>query len=322
MTNPIIPYKFIPGTKANAEEINSNFTSLAEKIQNIESYSSDRFDEISNDLKSEIDGLYNSYSDINLSNNGLITNSILEAPNGIAEYENSTITIKSGLKLLIPNGKDEKEKLKNITHTVETDFSFSISNLENGERILFIDNSNECILTLSKYYFIQNDEPLSPDSSNYVWYNPSTNILKQYNIGNQKWDVITATKIGTVTIESELITKLTTNNPTALLKRNDNNEISGWSLPSENSIDLTLGATGTEYTAPANGWVTFTRALGDREHITMSSNDVAAVFVSYGSQIPTISIPVIKGAKFKVTYLGTGTTHKFKFIYAQGESEE
>ena len=58
MTNPIIPYKFIPGTKANAEEINSNFTSLAEKIQNIESYSSDRFDEISNDLKSEIDNIY------------------------------------------------------------------------------------------------------------------------------------------------------------------------------------------------------------------------------------------------------------------------
>lgn len=93
---------------------------------------------------------------------------------------------------------------------------------------------------------------------------------------------------------------------------------SGLPMPSGRNIDLTLGATGAEYTAPANGWVTFTRALGDREHITMSSNDVAAVFVSYGSQVPTISIPVIKGAKFVVTYLGTGITYKFKFIYAEG----
>ena len=93
---------------------------------------------------------------------------------------------------------------------------------------------------------------------------------------------------------------------------------SSLSMPSSRNIDLTLGASGAEYTAPANGWVSFARALGDREHITMSSNDIAAVFVSYGSQVPTISIPVIKGAKFKVTYLGTGITYKFKFIYAEG----
>lgn len=32
MTNPMIPYSFTPGTKANAREVNANFNALAEKI--------------------------------------------------------------------------------------------------------------------------------------------------------------------------------------------------------------------------------------------------------------------------------------------------
>lgn len=33
MTNPIIPYSFVPGTKAKAQEINANFVSVADRIQ-------------------------------------------------------------------------------------------------------------------------------------------------------------------------------------------------------------------------------------------------------------------------------------------------
>ena len=38
------------------------------------------------------------------------------------------------------------------------------------------------------------------------------------------------------------------------LDYNDKSEISGWGMPSSRYINLTLGASGTVYTAPANGY--------------------------------------------------------------------
>lgn len=89
-------------------------------------------------------------------------------------------------------------------------------------------------------------------------------------------------------------------------------------MPSNRYIDLTLGASGTEYTAPANGWVSFGRAIGDGEFITLSCNGVASVCISRNVQNPTVSIPVTKGSTFIATYVGTGGTFTFKFIYAEG----
>ena len=54
-------------------------------------------------------------------NKSQITNCILEAPNGVATYSGSTITIKAGLKVLIPNGRNADGTLNNIEFTVPSD---------------------------------------------------------------------------------------------------------------------------------------------------------------------------------------------------------
>ena len=43
-----------------------------------------------------------------------ITNCILEAPNGVYSVSGRTLTIKAGLKVLIPDGRNADGTLKNI----------------------------------------------------------------------------------------------------------------------------------------------------------------------------------------------------------------
>lgn len=331
MTNPIIPYTFIPGTKANPEEVNQNFVSLAEKINTVETNTNNSFDEIVNTFETEFNNLDKLYSDINLSNSGLISNCILEAPNGIAEYENATITIKSGLKLLIPNGRDENLKLKNILHTLETDLMVNVTDFGNSERILFITNSNTCIATLTQYYFAQDEEPQNADSANYVWFNPQTNILSQYNVATEDWDIINATQIGTITTESELVKNLKTHTPVSLIKECDKKKISSLSMPSSKYIDIELGAANSEYVAPANGyyWASFQMPGGTNSwyfNIDVYRNgERIYVIGENGNEWWGVAniCPVLKGDVVKISYVSVvADTGKLRFIYAQGESEE
>ena len=98
--------------------------------------------------------------------------------------------------------------------------------------------------------------------------------------------------------------------------------------PSNRYIDLTLNASGSTYTAPADGWVYLNKQLGGTSiayEMAISVNDDLyreAKFTSTGNLVSTnsihIIIPVIKGAVFKPIYNLTGNTLAFRFIYAEG----
>ncbi len=327
MTNPIIPFTFIPGTKAKAEEVNQNFTSLAEKIENVETDSTNKLKQATNTFETKFEDLNTQYSDINLSNSGVISNCILEAPNGIAEYENSRITIKSGLKLLIPNGRDENLKFKNITHCLPIDLNVSVTDFGDSERVLFVTNSNTCIATLAQYYFIQNTEPDNPDSTNYIWFNPKSNTLKQYNVATEKWDILLATEIGTVTSKSELVEEIKTHSPFSILKQTDKKEVCRWSMPSNKYVDFPLGASGSTYVAPGNGWVTVQlKATAARQYMQLHSITIP-VFGLESHSVGTgdtvkLTIPVRKNDIICLNYSFGTTGNTFRFFYAEGEKEE
>ena len=331
MTNPIIPFTFIPGTKAKAEEVNQNFTSVAEKIDSVEANTYEKLNSITNTFETKFEDLNQYYSDVNLSNTGVISNCILEAPNGIAEYENSKVTVKSGLKLLIPNGRDENFKLKNIVYTLPSDLDITVTDFGDSERVLFVTNSNSLITTLSQYYFVQTEEPKNPTSSNFVWFNPQTNTLKQYNIATEQWDIILATKIGNITTKSELVKDIKTNYPINLLDRNDKKEICKWSMPSDKYIDLTLGASGTQYVAPANGWyvalLVCNLANGGLRFQNISKNGFCSPLVRNaftGGWFAT-NIPCQKGDVVICYYDNVALAPSdsyFRFYYAQGSESE
>ena len=108
---------------------------------------------------------------------------------------------------------------------------------------------------------------------------------------------------------------------TEISKKTDKVQAAEASMPSTKYIDLTLGSSGTTYTAPANGWVVFGKAAsGAGQYINLSSGYTTNQVVSNASgNILSIYIPVYKGKTFKANYSAGGATNSFRFIYAKGE---
>ena len=123
MQNSLIPYSFIPGTKAKAQEVNANFIALADKIQDNQTTLKEQLTETEKTFSEKLEQVENSITnecaDLSLVNTGTVTNTILEAPNGVVDYEGQTVNVKAGLKVLIPDGKKENGKLKNIVYVTE-----------------------------------------------------------------------------------------------------------------------------------------------------------------------------------------------------------
>lgn len=101
--------------------------------------------------------------------------------------------------------------------------------------------------------------------------------------------------------------------------------VSNLSFPSNKSINLTLGASGTKYTAPANGWV-FIQLTGTSTAYNLGVL-VGDSLMGFG-QTGTFNgfdigytFPVTKGMTFAITYANVSKKF-FKFIYAQGSESE
>lgn len=102
---------------------------------------------------------------------------------------------------------------------------------------------------------------------------------------------------------------------------NDKVDLDGsWGAPTNQYDDLTLGASDTEYTAPADGWFAINKTAGSANlYLTMAnqSNNMQAGNVYASSGQFRCYIPAKKGDKVVVYYSMTGTTNMFRFIYAQ-----
>lgn len=253
-----------------------------------------------------------------------VTNCILEAPNGVATYSTSYATAKEGLKILLPNGRNADGTLKNIEYTLENDIvSNTLSGLSNEykhKRTLYIGN-NVAILVESLYIYIQNSEPsLSGYSGSYgVWYNPDTNKSYRSNAGS--WVETPLMPISTCFCSGVTINDYTNFNSVNLLKQSDKSEISGWSMPSNKYINLTIGASGSTYTAPADGWYSqqCTVSVTAYNYFYMSCNGVSIQVVGSGDNQNIHSfIPVKKNNVMMISYTNVRDIN-LKFIYAEGE---
>lgn len=98
------------------------------------------------------------------------------------------------------------------------------------------------------------------------------------------------------------------------------------SMPSGRYIDLTLGASGSIYTAPANGWFHISKVAGSDFYYTNiirmrdDSNGLIGSFSeAYRSSPCESTMPVRKGDVVLVEYNATGALNNFVFIYAEGD---
>lgn len=100
-------------------------------------------------------------------------------------------------------------------------------------------------------------------------------------------------------------------------------QVSGLAFPSASRYDtLTLEASGTQYTAPADGYVTISKQTnGNNQFVYMEAEPTGLCTkqqtIENGSYCHAF-LPVRKGQTYHVDYTAGGTLQYFRFIYAEG----
>lgn len=111
-----------------------------------------------------------------------------------------------------------------------------------------------------------------------------------------------------------------------MTKSTTNNEYMGhMAMPSNKYIDLELGASGTTYTAPADGFfeiekVANSSLTADEKYLVLRNNSTKMEYQTNGGFqfVLSLSLWAKKGDIIIVNYNTTGATNSFRFIYTIG----
>lgn len=97
--------------------------------------------------------------------------------------------------------------------------------------------------------------------------------------------------------------------------------VANLAMPSDVFDDLTLGATGSRYTAPANGYFTLAKWASSGQIVVIESvsNGCRSFACTSISECPSATLPVKKGDSVAIYYSASGNVLYFRFVYAKGE---
>ena len=245
--------------------------------------------------------------------NGIGVTAINQVFNGFGFIGAVTYALP-GIKFLIPDGRNADGTLNNVVHTTSA--------------VSVLTTAYNATLLLSRVYGIQvpyftnyaDDKNFPTYYTNCEWYNPDTNEM--YHVGSGAVSSRTYSCVCCKTTASGgKITSLTVNQPARLVDYSDTDFIAHQAMPSSRYVDLTLGATGSSYTAPADGYyIVSKQSANDNEYITLLN---AATNFSIDEFCPAsmntrLFMPVSKGDVIQVNYTTSGTTNYFRFVYANG----
>lgn len=227
---------------------------------------------------------------------GKIT-SIDQVFNGFG-YIGSTVFALPGVEGLIPSGRNADGSLKNtITKTASL---LTLSMSSTGKSVFGL-TSNSLFSSTSAVY----------DSERNLNYNPATgNTLGFCNCGYLE------------TESSGKITSFKARQVFHAVDYSDTEWASTQGKPSGKYIDLTLGASGSKYTAPANGWISISKKSSEsNQYVNLynATNKLASEVtnpLATGSNI--VYLPVKKGDIITINYNAGGVTNWFRFIYDEG----
>lgn len=244
--------------------------------------------------------------------------SINQVFNGFG-YIGKTVFALPGIKGLIPNGRNTDGTLNNQEFELDEVLIGTLDpNVPAGETVFVVrkQNDNQMISFFKGLFNARNTSDLASDTP---WYN--LYYLKDENklrAGNQV--EIEAYVGGWVFCDENYnITSFRPKTTFNAVDYSDSSWIAAQAMPGEKYINLTLGASNTVYTAPANGYFTLAKMANNGQHIYMSNGRISVQsWVSTTGYIQSF-LPVQKGDSLNIGYTATGDTAFFRFVYAQGE---
>lgn len=260
-------------------------------------------------------------------NTGGNCDSISQIFNGFG-YIGSTVFALPGVKGLIPDGRNSDGSLKNVEYITEKTSILNVADRNRSDVVIFIKSDGElqawgrsggnvtsfkhkptvAPMTYCRAYI--EDENLW-----YHCYETTTWLTRDTS------DEIT--ELFSVDTDANGISGIYSMKTTFhALDYNDTEFIGHQAMPSSRYINLTLGASGATYTAPADGYVYFERgATSGNKYISLfntSSGMSSAGITISGISNAKIFLPVKKSDVFRVDYTADTANPTFRFIYAEG----
>lgn len=222
--------------------------------------------------------------------------SVNQVFNGMG-YIGSIVWVDKGVKGLIPDGRNEDGSLKNIEFITD-----KITTVQASESIKWFGIKLEDGILKAGVY------------GDYL-YDEKTNTVHIEN------NVYTWMYAGILTCSNGQIIYFNSKPAFKVVDYSDKPIIAGWCMPSNKYIDLTLGASGSTYIAPANGWFNSVQNLSAGSD-TNWTNGVVQIGQRDSNGVARILVPVKKGDSYRFYYTGLNQTYHFRFIYAVGSESE
>lgn len=244
-------------------------------------------------------------------------------------YIGSTVFALPGVKVQIPDGRNEDGTCKSVAWSVP-----------NVQTITYTNQTTNLLgFVYSSGFNMTQHPPIDymgkkPTSGACMWFDTMENVFYY----SSDWsDPSKAVKLNTIAcceyhISSGKITSFTpysvdsvSNNNMTNLSAQGRSYLSGLGMPSSRYIDLTLGASGTDYTAPVNGYVSLqmTSSSASQSFCSLTNMTAGSMVVrcfAYAANAPLrVILPIRKGDIFEPTY-ANATNVMFRFIYAEGEN--
>ena len=243
-----------------------------------------------------------------------ITNGIININqifNGFG-YIGNTWYVLPGVNVLIPNGFDSNKNYNNINLTIP-DVRIYTSTIDKSG-YLVIQETNVVSDIIKD---IQTREEAKEDGHYYI-----INENKHYYYFNNMWIPALRANVGKITYnETGGVISFNPQNVFQAVSKNDTNWVSTQCKPSNRYVDLTLQASGTSYTAPANGIVYINKIGNANQFINLINvtKDFGVNNVTSASTFGLLCLlPVSKGDVFRIDYNLNGNTDIFRFIYDEG----
>jgi hypothetical protein len=264
-----------------------------------------------------------------------ITNCILESYGDIISSFSSTyIILRAASRLLIPNGRNPNGTLLNIDYTFASTRQITVTSAGQADtnRYLFLvyNSSAGSLTTSTNSQFNVIASTTTPTISPLIgptvdWFNPDDNVWRRTTNRGTSWTTVIQMPIARYDCSSSAITAVRGRKVSEILNNFDAHRIAGWPMPSDKHIDITQGASGNTYIAPADGWINIILVTTNTNgwcSISLHNDSGISILVdgtttyASGRTITTIC-PIAARSKFGVTYNDVNFD-TFRFIYAKG----
>lgn len=223
-------------------------------------------------------------------------------------YIGSTVFALPGVKVQIPNGRNEDGTCKSIvTTTTEVNIFSPGLGTTNYYNIDVWLRSNGTLTATDMYYYDSNKNQIVHSTRNKSYTDICIATFNWVNERIESWKSYTVDSVA--------------NSNASNFSQSGRSYLSGLGMPSSRYINLTLGASGSTYTAPANGYVAVGGPCSGYLSLYNATGKLISMVVPDNGnyQYARTFVPVSKGNVFGVDYAGL-TVDNFRFIYAEGES--